>query len=78
MSRDFIKLRATTEREQLLNRIKDETGIEEDAGAIDEAMRRALSFGELMEQRRNEVVNLAKESRTEFHEIGVRTDVRER
>lgn len=75
--RDYIRFRSTTEREILLAEFKDRTGIAEDSKAFDEALRRAMSFSELVDDLRAEAVDAAK-YRTEYHEIEVRTGLKRR
>lgn len=74
MSRDYIQLRATSDREFLLARAKDAMGIEEDSKAIDEALRRAVSFDDLQEWVRDtSSKEELKQIDMEHHSITVRT-----
>lgn len=75
--RDYIRMRATTERELLLERFKERSGIDTDSKAFDEALRRAMSFSELVDELRAEARESAK-YRTEYHEIEVRTRLKRR
>lgn len=77
MPRDYIRLRATSDRELLLEKAKERFGLDEDAATIDEALKRALSFTELVDELRAEAVDAAK-YRTDYHEIAVRTELKTR
>lgn len=75
--RDYIRLRATSDRELLLAEAKEVLRIDEDSKAIDEALRRAVSFEELLEARRVELVDQLTID-TKYHTLTVRTAVRNR
>lgn len=78
MSRDYIRLRATSDRELLLERTKERLGLEEDAGTIDEAMRRAIAFEELQEQLRAEARDQLKQYDMTDYRFGMTTELRKK
>lgn len=70
-------MRALPERELLLEKFMGQSGIDQESKAIDEALRRAMSFSELVDELRSEAVDAAK-YRTEYHEIKVATTLERR
>lgn len=78
MSRDYIRLRATTDRELLLEEAKEVLGLDEDAGTIDEALRRAISFEELTQQLRADARDQLKQYDMSHHRFGANTEIRKK
>lgn len=78
MSRDYIRLRATSDRELLLERAKERLGLDEDAKTIDESMRRAIAFEELTEQLRADARDQLKQYDLTDFRFGVSTELRRR
>lgn len=76
MARDYIRLRATSDRELLLEEAKERLGLDEDAATIDEALRRAISFEDLTEQLRADARDQLKEYDMTHHRFGARTEIR--
>lgn len=74
--RDYIRMRATTDREHLLETAKERMGLDEDAATVDEALRRAISFEDLTDQLRAESRDHLKQYDMTFHRFGASTEVR--
>lgn len=76
--RDYIRMRATSDREYILEQAKERMGTEGDAETFDEALRRAISFEDLLEELRGEIVARGKELNMEYHSLNVRTSISSR
>lgn len=73
--RDYIRFRSTTDRELLLEKYKERTGIEEDSKAFDEALRQAMSFLELVDDLQADAMDAGAYD-TEYHEVRIRSSLR--
>lgn len=73
MARDYIRLRATSDRELLLEEAKEVLGLDEDAATIDEALRRAISFEDLSQQIRADARDQLKQYDMTHHRFGAET-----
>lgn len=78
MARDYIRLRATSERELLLERAKERFRNDEDAATIDEALRKGIAFEELSDQLRSDARDQLKQYDMTDFRFSVTTGLEER
>lgn len=71
-------LRLTTEREKLLERVKEANGVTKNSKAIDVALKKALAFDDLTDQLRGDLREQAKQYSTDDYRINIRTEVTEK